>query len=142
MQQVAQDVFTQKTNSLFNDDFKGFEFKVGENKYRYNVSDKNSVKETQSNILSTFEKFLDEKGVLGDAAGFHKALFAARNADSNANHIYEQGKADALKQLQAESKNINMSPRSTSDGMLDVGGFKVKAMTGDDSSKLRIKIKS
>ena len=77
--------------------------------------------------------------MLKDADGYHKALFVADNADDLANHFYEQGKADAIKQLNAESKNINMDPRKT--GVVEAGGVKVRAISGDDSSKLRIKIK-
>lgn len=142
LQQKASEIFTQKTESFFNQDFKGFEFKVGENRYRYKVNDADSVKQAQSNIVKTFEKFLDENGALGDAAGFHKALYAARNADSIANHFYEQGRADAIKNLQAESKNINMDPRKTSQGFVDSGGLKVRTISGDTSSKLRVKIKN
>jgi hypothetical protein len=78
--------------------------------------------------------------MLQDAAGYHKALFVADNADAIADHFYEQGKADAIKQLNAESKNINMDPRKT--GTVETeGGIKVRAITGDDSSKLKIKLK-
>jgi len=77
--------------------------------------------------------------MLQDANGYHKALFVADNADAVANHFYEQGKADAIKQLNAESKNINMEPRKA--GVVETGGLKVRAISGDDSSKLRIKLK-
>jgi hypothetical protein len=140
-QQKAAEEFTKKTESFFNEEFKGFEFKVGESKYRLKVNDTASVKEVQSNIVKSFEKFLSEDGVLSDAQGYHKALFAARNADTIANHFYEQGKADAIKQLEAESKNINMNPRKTQEGFVDAGGLKVRAVSGDNSSKLRVKIK-
>ena len=139
-QQRAAEEFTKKTNSFFNEEFKGFEFKVGENKYRFKVNDTASVKQAQSNIVKSFERFLGEDGVLNDAQGYHKALFAARNADTIASHFYEQGKADAIKQLEAESKNINMNPRKTQEGFVDAGGMKVRAVSGDSSSKLRVKI--
>jgi len=74
-----------------------------------------------------------------DAKNYHKAFYTANNADAIANHFYEQGKADAIKQLNAESKNINMEPRKT--GVVEAGGVKVRAISGDDSSKLRIKLK-
>ena len=140
-QQKASEHFLKQTEQVFNQDFKGFDFKVGDNKYRFKVNDVQQTKQAQSDIMNTFKTFLDANNMLQDAQGYHKALFVARNADSIANHFYEQGKADALKQLEAESKNINMDPRKTSDGIVNVGGLKVRAITGDDSSKLRVKIK-
>ena len=133
--------FKNKTDSLFSDNFKGFDFKVGEQKYRFNVKDAQSVKEKQSDINNFIGKFLDESNMLTDANGYHKALFVANNADAIVNHFYEQGKADAIKQISTESKNINMDPRKTSQGVIETGGIKVKAISGDDSSKLRIKLK-
>ncbi len=139
-QQESNEHFVNKTNNVFSDKFKGFEFKVGENKFRYNVKDVQTTKKAQSNILNAFETFLDDKNMLKDANGYHKALYAARNADSIANHFYEQGKSDAIKQMSSEAKNINMDPRRIGQS-IDAGGMKVRAISGDDSSKLRIKIK-
>lgn len=133
--------FKNKTDSLFSDNFKGFDFKVGEQKYRFNVKDAQSVKDKQSDINNFIGKFLDENNMLSDASGYHKALFVANNADAIVNHFYEQGKADAIKQISTEAKNINMDPRKTSQGIIETGGIKVKAISGDDSSKLRIKLK-
>ena len=133
--------FKNKTDSLFSDNFKGFDFKVGEQKYRFNVKDAQSVKDKQSDINNFIGKFLDENNMLSDASGYHKALFVANNADAIVNHFYEQGKADAVKQISTEAKNINMDPRKTSQGIIETGGIKVKAISGDDSSKLRIKLK-
>jgi hypothetical protein len=132
--------FNNETNKVFSEDFKGFEFKVGENKkYRFNIKDKQSVQDKQANILNVFDKYINDNNMLQDANGYHKALFVADNADEVANHFYEQGRADAIKQLNAESKNINMDPRKT--GIVEAGGVKVRAISGDDSSKLRVKIK-
>ena len=139
-QQKSNEHFVNQTNNVVSDKFKGFEFKVGENKFRYNVKDVQKTKQAQSDILSAFEMFLDDKNMLKDANGYHKALYAARNADSIANHFYEQGKSDAIKQMSAEAKNINMDPRRIGQN-IDSGGMKVRAISGDDSSKLRIKIK-
>ena len=139
-QQKQSEQFSKLTESVFNEEFKGFDFKVGENKYRFKVNDVQQTKKAQSNIVESFRMFLDENNMLKDAQGYHKALFAARNADTIANHFYEQGKADALRQLEAESKNINMDPRKTSSGFIDAGGIKVRAVSGEDSSKLRVKI--
>ena len=133
--------FTEKTNQVFNENFKGFDFNVGDKKYRFNVKDVENTKAAQSDILNAFSNFLGEDNSLKDGAGYHKALFAARNADTIANHFYEQGKADAIKQLNAESKNINMDPRKSAGSVIEAGGVKVRAVSGDDSSKLRIKLK-
>ena len=141
LQQKQAEHFTNQTNNVFNNEFKGFDFKVGENKYRFKVNDVQQTKEVQSDIINSFKTFLDDNNMLQDAQGYHKALFAARNADTIANHFYQQGRADALKQLDAESKNISMDPRKTSSGVVEAGGVKVKAISGDDSSKLRFKIK-
>lgn len=140
-QQTQANNFTEKTNSFFSDEFKGFDFKVGNNKYRFKVNDVNQVKESQSDIASFLGSYLDDKGMLTDPSTYHKALFAAKNSDKIANHFYEQGKADAIKQLEMESKNINMDPRKNANGYVEAGGMKVRAISGNDSSKLRVKIK-
>ena len=131
--------FNNESNKVFNEDFKGFEFKVADKKYRFNVKDKQQVFDKQSNILNVLDKYIGKDNMLQDATGYHKALFVADNADAIANHFYEQGKADAIKQLNAESKNINMDPRKT--GTVETAGIKVRAITGDDSSKLKIKLR-
>ena len=141
-QQKASEHFVKQTENLFSNEFKGFDFKVGENKYRFKVQDVQQTKEAQSDILNAFGTFLDENNMLKDAQGYHKALFAARNADKIANHFYEQGRADAIKKLEAEAKNINMDPRKVESGFVDAGGVKVRAVSGDNSSKLRVKIKN
>lgn len=141
-QRQASEHFAKQTESVFNEEFKGFDFKVGENKYRFKVQDVQQTKEVQSDIVKSFGTFLDENNMLKDAQGYHKALFAARNADKIANHFYEQGRADAIKQIEAEAKNINMDPRKTESGFVDAGGIKVRAVSGDNSSKLRVKIKN
>ena len=141
LQQKQSEHFNKVTESLFNENFKGFDFKVGDKRYRYNVKDAQSVKAAQSNVMDVLGSFLDENSMLKDSAGYHKALFAARNADALANHFYEQGKADAIRNLNAESKNINMGPRQTSSGVIETGGMKVKAVSGNDSSKLKIRFK-
>lgn len=141
VQQKQSEQFSKATEQVFNEDFKGFDFKVGENKYRFKVNDVQQTKKIQSDIVESFKMFLGEDNTLKDGQGYHKALFAARNADSIANHFYEQGKADAIKQLEAQSKNINMDPRRTSNGVIETSGVKVRAVSGEDSSRLRVKIK-
>ena len=132
-------VFDNETNSLFNDKFKGFEYNVGEKKYRFNVKDVSEVKTTQSDINNFIGKFLDKNNIMNDAKGYHKGLFTAMNADAIANHFYQQGKADALKNSVTTSKNVDMTPRQGHQEV-STGGFKYKVI-GDDSSKLRFKIK-
>jgi len=103
--------FNNKTNQVFNDDFKGFEYKVGDKRYRFNVKNPNEVKDSQSNINNFVKKFLNKNNEMQDATGYHKSLFTAMNPDAIANHFYEQGKADAMKQSIAATKNISMDPR-------------------------------
>ncbi len=141
LQQQTQH-FQQETNKVFSQEFKGFNFNVGDKKYRFNVKDVGKVKETQSDLLNVFNKYIGDNKMLQDAGGYHKALFAASNPDKIANHFYEQGKADAIKQMSAEAKNISMDPRKTSSGYVEAGGIKVKAISGDDNSKLKFKLKN
>jgi len=134
--------FNNETSKVFNSEFKGFNFKVGDKKYRFNVSDVNKVKETQADLFNVFNKYVNkDNNLLGDAAGYHKALFAASNPDGLANHFYEQGKAEAIKEMAANAKNINMDPRQTA-GVIETGGTKVKVLSGENSSKLKLKLKN
>jgi hypothetical protein len=132
--------FEQETSKVFNDNFKGFNFTVGDKKYRFNVKDVSQVK--SQNLSNVFDKYVNENSLLNNAADFHKALFAASNSDAIANHFYEQGKADAIKQMTAEAKNINMDPRKTANGYVEAGGVKVKAISGDNNSGLKVKLKN
>ena len=134
--------FNQQTDQVFNEKFKGFDFQVGDKKYRYNVKDAQQTREAQSDVLNVFSKYIDKNNMLQDAKGYHKSLFAARNADALASHFYEQGKADAIKQLTSEAKNINVDGRKTSDGIVNVGGQKVKVISGDNSSSRKFKLKN
>jgi len=134
--------FNQQTDQVFNEKFKGFDFQVGDKKYRYNVKDAQQTREAQSDVLNVFSKYIDQNNMLQDAKGYHKSLFAARNADALASHFYEQGKADAIKQLTSEAKNINVDGRKTSDGVVNVGGQKVKVISGDTSSSRKFKLKN
>ena len=132
--------FLNKTNNVFNDKFEGFEYTVGDKKFRYSVKDANKVKETQSDINNFVKKFLNKNNVMEDASGYHKSLFTAMNADSIINHFYEQGKADAMKDSVAKAKNVNMDPRQ-SHGTIEAGGIKVRVL-GDSSSDFKFKIKN
>jgi len=134
------EIFTQKTNQVFNDKFKGFEYNVGDKKYRFNVNNVDEVKTTQSDLNNFTKKFLDKRMALKDAAGYHKSLYTAMNADAVAKHFYEQGKADAMKESIAKSKNVDMNPRQ-SHGVVESGGIKVRVL-GNDSSDFKFKIKN
>jgi len=136
----SQETFKQRTNDLFNSDFKGFDYTVGDKKFRYKIKDPKAVADTQSNIENFVKRFLDKEGNIGDPAGYHKALYAAMNADKLASHFYEQGKADGVKNMVQQSKNPSAdAPRQVAGGDVYVSGFKVKAISGADSSKLKIK---
>ena len=134
--------FDNKTEQLFSKDFKGFDFNVGEKKFRFKVNNADQVKESQSNINNFVKKFLNDKNEMNDAAGYHKSLYTAMNADAIANHFYEQGKSDAIKGTMAKAKNIDMDPRGTHENVVASNGWSVKSISGgQSSSKLRIKSK-
>ena len=132
--------FKLKSDNLFNKNFKGFEYNVGDKRYRFNVKNTNEVKETQSDINNFVKKFLNKNNEMEDAAGYHKSLFTAMNSDAIAKHFYEQGKADALKESIAKSKNVDMAPRQAF-GKIEAGGVKVKVL-GDNSNDFKFKIKN
>jgi hypothetical protein len=143
-QQIAKqqhDKFLQSTNETFSNEFKGFEFKLGDKNFRYNIANANDVANKQSNLNTFVKKFLNNQGEVVDTVGYHKAIYAAENVDTIANHFYEQGKADAVKDVISKSKNINQEPRENSGGDIFIGGLKVKAVNGIDSSKLKFKSK-
>ncbi len=134
------EVFLNKTSNVFGDDFKGFDYQVGDKKYRFKVKDASSVKENQSDINNFVKKFLNEKNEMSDAKGYHKGLFTAMNADSIANHFYEQGKADAMKDSMAKSKNVQMGARGVHQEVKTANGFTVRSVdSGSADSKLQIK---
>ena len=138
----AKSNFLNRTNKFFGDQFKGFEYDVGDKRYRFNVSDVNGVKKTQSDINNFVGKFLDKNNVMEDAAGYHKSLYTAMNSDAIAKHFYEQGKADALRDSDAKSKNINMDPRQQlSNNIADGSGIKVRAL-GDSTEDFKFRIKN
>ena len=140
MVKQQHDTFKSTTKNFFNKEFKGFEFDLNEKKFRYGVNDVESVASNQSDLTNLIGKFLDNKGEVKDYKGYHKAIFAAQNADTIANHFYEQGKADAIKDVMAKSKNLNNELRPTSTGDVFIQGMKVKAISGVDSSKLKLRI--
>jgi hypothetical protein len=132
--------FLNKTDQVFNDNFKGFDYNVGDKKYRFKVKDANKVKDNQSDINNFIKKFLNEDNTMSDAKGYHKSLFTAMNADNVAQHFYEQGKADALKDSISKSKNVKMGARSVHEDVKSPAGWSVKSVdSGAADSKLRIK---
>jgi hypothetical protein len=137
---INSDIFTQKTEQVFNEGFKGFEYNVGEKTYRFNVNNAEEVKNTQSDLNNFTKKFLDKKSALTDAMGYHKSLYTAMNADAVAKHFYEQGKADAIKDSIAKAKNVDMNPRQTH-GEIEAGGVKVRVL-GNDTNDFKFKIKN
>jgi len=141
-QDVAQqqhETFKSNTKDYFTNEFKGFDFKLGEKKFRYGVKNPSEVAHNQSNISNIIKKFLNDKGDVTDVQGYHKAMYAAENADTIAQHFYEQGKADAIRDVAAKSKNISNEARATAPSDVYIGGLKVKSISGLDSSKLKIK---
>ena len=133
--------FQESTKQLFNDNFEGFDIKVGDKNYKYNIQNRDKVAENQSNINNLVRKFLDSDGNVSDTKGYHKAMYAADNVDKIASHFYEQGKADAVKDVINKSKNLSDTKARSQQGDVFVNGFKVKAISGQDSSRLRIKTK-
>ena len=131
--------FNSKTEKLFSDDFKGFDFKVGEKKFRYKVKNADQIKDTQGDINNFVKKFLNDKNEMSDAAGYHKSLFTAMNADAIANHFYEQGKTDAMKSSVQRSKNIDMNPRGVHENVKPTSGMSFKAIKSGGTSKFGVK---
>ena len=134
--------FKQESAKVFNEKFEGFDYSVGDKKYRFKVNNTGEVKETQGDINNFIKKFLNEKGEMKDAKGYHKSLFTAMNADQVAQHFYEQGKADAVKDSMARTKNVNMNPRGVHEEVTASNGWKIRAVdSGQSSSKLKVKFK-
>jgi hypothetical protein len=137
-----RNIFNQKTDQVFNDNFKGFEYNVGEKSYRFKVSNPFEVKNTQTDINNFVGKFLDKNNVMSDAKGYHKSLFTAMNPDAVARHFYEQGRSDAVKDSIAKAKNVSMAPRQTHGSTTEVGGIKVRPVNLDSTSDFKIKLKN
>jgi len=134
-------IFNEKTEKLFSNEFKGFDFEVGEKKFRYNVNDIEGVKSKQGDISNFVKKFLNDKNEMADARGYHKSLFTAMNPDAIANHFYQQGKADAMKTSMEKAKNIDMNPRGTHEDVKPPNGWKVRSVPGNNGSTTKLRIK-
>jgi hypothetical protein len=138
----GKNVFVEKTNQVFNNEFKGFDYNVGDKRYRYNVKNPDSVKQTQSDINNFVQRFTDKNnGQINDAKGYHKSLFTAMNPDAIANHFYEQGKADAMKNSVAKSKNVSMNPRQSFSNE-NTSGMKVRIFNNQLSDTATFKFKN
>jgi len=134
--------FKQESAKVFNEKFEGFDYSVGDKKYRFKVNNASEVKETQGDINNFIKKFLNEKGEMKDAKGYHKSLFTAMNADQVAQHFYEQGKADAVKESMARTKNVSMNPRGVHEEVTASNGWKIRAVdSGQSTSKLKVKFR-
>jgi hypothetical protein len=134
-------IFDTRTKEVFSDEFKGFEYSVGEKRYRFNVKNKDEVKSTQSDITNFVKKFLNDKNEIVDAKGYHKSLFTAMNSDAVANHFYEQGRADAMRDSIAKSKNVDMAPRGAHEQVTNNNGFTIRSVDGVDTSAYKIKLR-
>ena len=133
--------FQKKTDEVFNSEFKGFEFKVGDKNVIYSSGDANEIKSKQVNVQSFINQYIGEDGLVNDAQGWHKALNAAMNPDKLAQYFYEQGKADAIGDVSKKSKNINMSLRQTPQSSPQQG-FQARAVNTDSGRGLRIRSKN
>ena len=140
-QKASAEHFKNATDNVFNQNFKGFDFNVGEKTYRFKVNDVQNTRQYQSDILNFVSEYVDENNMMNDAKGYHKALYAAKNIDKIVKLFYDQGKADAIKETTMKAKNNDMSPRSATP-TVDASGFKVKVLSGDDSSRLKFKIRN
>jgi hypothetical protein len=134
--------FKTESEKVFNEKFEGFDYSVGDKKYRFKVKDASRVKEVQGDINNFVKKFLNEKGEMQDARGYHKSLFTAMNADQIAQHFYEQGKADALKSSMERTKNVDMNPRGIHEKVTTSNGWTLRAVDdGQSTSKLKVRFK-
>ena len=140
--ELSAQTFLQKTDQVFNESFKGFDYSVGDKKYRFNVKDSSGIKETQSDINNFVKKFLNKDNQMSDAKGYHKSLFTAMNADAVANHFYEQGKADAMKDSMKRTKNVDMSPRGAHEKVAASNGWSIRAVPSDNTSSSKLKIRN
>lgn len=136
--QQQHEKFLDETKNLLSDEFEGFEYNVGDKRFRYKIKNPLELADNQKDISTFTQKFLDKEGNVTDPLGYHKAIYSATNADQIAHHFYEQGKADATRDINAASKNISTKVRESSPNV-NVGGIKMRVVSGDDSSKLRIK---
>lgn len=133
------DWFQKKTDEVFNSEFKGFEFTLGEDKkVMFSPADATELKKAQMNANNFLGKFIDENGLIKDAGGYHKALAIAMNPEKFAKFFYEQGKAEATDDVMRKTKNVDMSIR-TAPEVTSKGGVQIKSVSNDSGRGLRIK---
>jgi len=135
------DYFLNKTESVFNNEFKGFEFEVGEKNITFKSGDTSELKNVQSDVNNFINKFMDKDGLIMDAKGYHKALSVAMNPDKFAKHFYEQGAASALDSSNRKSKNINMDVRQQSQ-VSSKNGITIRPVSKGNDSGRGLKIRS
>lgn len=141
MAESQKKIFLTETENVFNKDFKGFDYSVGDKKYRFKIKNTEDVKTTQSDINNFVKKFLNDKNEMSDAKGYHKSLFTAMNADAIANHFYEQGKADAVKESMSRTKNVDMDPRRGHEKVTTQNGWTIRAVPSDATSTSSFRVK-
>lgn len=134
-------IFLTETENVFNENFKGFDYSVGDKKYRFKIKNTEDVKTTQSDINNFVKKFLNDKNQMSDAKGYHKSLFTAMNADAIASHFYEQGKADAVKESMSRTKNVDMDPRRGHEKVTTQNGWTIRAVPSDATSTSSFRVK-
>ena len=140
-QKKRYDYFLDKTDEVFNDEFKGFEFNVGEKNFTFKPGDANELKSKQSDVNNFVNKFMDEKtGMMADPKGYHRAISVAMNIDKFAEFFYNQGVTATVDNVSKKSKNINMEMRKAPVS-LNRDGLQIKAV-GDTSSGRGLKIRS
>ena len=131
--------FDQKTNDVFNGEFKGFEFSVNDKKFTFAPGDANELKKNQATPQNFINKFLDDQGLMKDASGYHRSLAIAMHPDKFAKYFYEQGLADATDDVTRKIKNINMSERKAPEVGKATDGMQVKAINPDSGRNLKIR---
>ena len=140
-QKKRYNYFVDKTNEVFNDEFKGFEFKVGDKKFTFKPGDKDELRSKQSDVNNFVGKYMDkETGLIKDAQGYHRAMSVAMNLDKFAEFFYNQGVTQAVDNVSKKSKNINMEMRKTPQ-TFSKDGLKIRSV-GDKSSGRGLKIRS
>ena len=137
-QKRRKEWFDEKTNEVFSDGFKGFEFSIDDKSYVYTPGDRTELKKLQQTPEAWLNKYLDDKGLVKDAAGYHKSLAVAMNPEKFARFFYEQGQANAVDDVMRKTKNINMSERSAPQTTTK-GGLKIRAVNQDSGRGLKIK---
>ena len=136
--EAKRDWFLKETDKVFTEDFKGFDFVLDDKTVTFSPGDAQTIKKTQETPMNFINKYLDDKGLINDAAGYHRALSIAMNPDKFAKFFYEQGKSEATEDVIRKTKNINMSERRAPE-VTNKGGFQVKSVNPDSGRGLKIR---